>query len=73
MLPDDFIFEVDVTGCRYHCIRRNDSKFDVSSVRFINGPATIYQAKQVDEFIGMGWTIVSVNDDETEIDIQNLI
>ena len=73
MLPDDFIFEVDLTGSRYHCIRRNDSNFDLSPIYRMNGVSTIHTEKHIERFIGNGWTIVSVNEDETEIDIQNLI
>lgn len=73
MLPDDFVFQVDVTGRRYHCIRREDGNFDLRSVRGRNTPSTIHEEKDIKRFIGNGWTIVSVNEDETEIDIQNLI
>ena len=73
MLPDDFIFEVDVTGSRYHCMRREDGNFDLRSIHRMNGAATIHTAKNIERFIGNGWTSVSVNDDETDIDIQNLI
>lgn len=73
MLPDDFVFEVDVTGSRYHCIRREDGNFDLRLAHRMRGDATIHTEKHIQRFIGKGWTIVSVNEDETEIDIQNLI
>ena len=73
MLPDDFVFQVDVTGRRYHCIRRNDGNFDLRSVNRMNYAPTIHTEKHIKRFIGNGWTIVSVNEDETEIDIENLI
>ena len=73
MFPDDFVFQVDVTGSLYHCIRRNDGNFDLRSVNLMNCAPTIHTEKHIKRFIGNGWTIVAVNEDETEIDIQNLI
>ena len=72
MLPDDFIFEVDVTGSRYHCIRRNDGNFDLSTASG-KTPPTIHTEKHIKRFINHGLTIVFVNEDTTEIDIQNLL
>lgn len=73
MLPDNFVFKVDVTDRLYHAIRRADMKFEVCRHNAKKGNSAIYTEEDLACFIGDGWTILSTNDDETEIDIQNLI
>ena len=73
MLPDDFVFKVDVTDRLYHAIRRTDMKFEIRRYNCPQGSSAIYEETEIACFIGNGWTILSTNEDETEIDIQNLL
>ena len=73
MLPDDFIFKVDTTNRLYHVIRRADMRLEARVADRPNMEPGIWSEADFAKNIGNGWTILSTNEDETEIDIQNLI
>lgn len=75
MLPDEFIFKVDITDVLYHCVRRPDRTFSLRHNNQPDDPEAIWDEHEILRFIGNGWTIVHIcaEDEEINVDIQNLI
>ena len=73
MLPDDFVFVVDITGEFFHCKRREDRKIELRPLSDLSVRPAIVKDSDITCYIGNGWTIVSTAEDEQEIDIQNLL